>query len=468
MSTPTIVQAVLFNSNQNFETGNAFKIPLPNPSLTGNCIALALLYAYSATRTVSITDDQGNTWPAPTRVVNDTGNVLTAAAYALPNAAAGTRVITVTFDAALLGFGASAVEAYNVDTVSPVDGSNGAAAVTPAASGSFTPANNGGLILHWGFATGWGNQLNAGFNDGVTTWTKAAGFTKLHGNKEMMFFCEYAVQATAAPINPSSSFSGGSAASEVFSSITLALKAATAGTAPNTTKARVFNITHGAFSNVATSGNYTAWAPMAGNLGLVMTSYPSSGAPINSVVGAVGGAYTVVSPGAPSAIPTGAYRTSNTPSDDEVLTMNLTAGSSGKLQFMIYDVVNTGAFDAVATASLGAFSAGPIPHAPDITPGISSGLAVATCGFGTGPPSGLTSPSGGLFDCGFYTGYTDLSPWDSGDAMGHLNFTSNALQNWTWTNTQATGQASALALTFADGGGGGGGSSRYIAGDMCL
>lgn len=455
MATPTCVQHALTNSNENFEVGNAFVIRLADPTLANNCIALALLYQYSATRTVAVTDDQGNTWPSPTRVIDDTSrgptDSLTSAVYVLPNVAAGTRAITVTFDTALKAFAASMSEWYNVATSSPLDGNNGAVGASPAASGSITTTVNGDLIIHWGFATGWGIQLNSGFNDGCTTWTKQSGFTKLHGNREEMFFCEYAVQGTAGAINPSSSFSGGSASGEIFNSLTVALKNATAGTAPNTTKARVYGLSHGAFSNVATNGNYAAWTPFAGNLGVLITSYPSSGLPINSASGAVAGAFTLVAPGAPGGIPQAVYKTSMTSSDDEVLTLNLSTGSSGKLQFLVYDVVHAGSLDTIGTAVLGGFAAGPVDHCPDITPGITTGLTIATGEFGTGPPSSCTAPTGALFDCGFYTGYTDLSPWDSGDANGHLYFTSNALQNWTWIDTQATGNANGLALTFADG-----------------
>lgn len=448
MATPTLVQHVLTNSNENFESGNNFTVVLPNPTLAGNCIVLFLTYQYSGSRTVTITDDADNAWPSVTKKVDDTGNTLTSACYVLPNCNAGTRVITVTFNASLLAFNASASEWYNIDTSSPADGNNGATAVTPAASGSFNTTVNGDLILHYAIGTGWGTQLNAGFNSNVTTLTKATGYTKLHANKEQMVFTEYQVQSTAGATNPSASVSGGSSASEPFNSITIALKSATAGTAP-APGVRVVGITHGAFSNVSSNGNYTAWTPFTGNLGVLITSYPSSGLPINSCSGAVAGSFTLVAPSAPSGYPQAVYKTSMSSSDDEVLTLNLSTGSSGKLQWMVYDVVNAGAYDTQGTAVLGSFSAGPVDHCPDITPGVSYGITIATGEFGTGPPIGLISPSGALFDCGFYTGYTDLSPWDSGDAHGHYVFRSNAAQNWTWVDTKATGNSNGLALTFA-------------------
>lgn len=450
MATPTCVQHVLTNSNENFENGNGFIVRLPEPTLANNCIVLFLTYGYSASRTVTITDDQSSSWPAATRTVNDTGNVLTTAVFVLPNCAAGIRAITVTFNASLQGFQASASEWYNVATSSPGDGSNGATSATPAASGSFTTTTNGDLILHYAIGSGWGRPLNAGEASDCTTLTKASGYTKLHASRQNMCFVEYLVQTTAGATNPSASFSGGTSNTEPVNSITLALKNASAGTAPSATDIRVRGLIHGALPDVASSGNYTVWTPFAGNLAVLITSYPSTGLPINSGTLAVGGSMTLVAPGAPGASPQAVYKTGMTSSDDDVLTLNVSTGSSGKLQYMVYDVVNAGAYDTQANVALGSFGAGSIPHCPDITPGVSTGLTIATAEFGTGPPSACTSPSGARFDCGFYTGYTDLSPWDSGDAHGHIRFTSNAAQNWTWTDTQATGNANGLALTFAE------------------
>src|SRR5690348_4229771 len=230
MATPTCVQYTLTNSNENFETGNAFKFSLPNPTLAGNCIVLFLTYAYSAARTVTVTDDQGNTWPSLAVKVDDTGAALTSSVFVLPNAATGTRTLTVTFNAALEAFTACVSEWYNVATSSVTDGSAATSAVgSSIASGSFSTTVDGDVILHYAIDTGWGHQYDAGRYSAITTLTKSSGYTILAANKWYATFLEYFVQSTHGATNPAASVSGGSGATDSFNSITIALKSATAG-----------------------------------------------------------------------------------------------------------------------------------------------------------------------------------------------------------------------------------------------
>jgi len=465
MSTPTCVQHVRYHSNENFETGNAFKIKLPNATLSSNCLVLFMTYPYSATRTVSITDDASNSWPStPTVKTDDTANNLTTAVFVLPGATAGVTVITITFDAAIYAFNPSFSEWYNVATSSPLDGSSSANLVIAGSqAGSFSTTTDGDLILHFGIDTSWGNQYNSGyFGGGIASIaiTKQSGYTLLQASSYYLGFLQYQVQGTHGATNPNCTFSGGSISGDSWSAITIALKSASAGTAPSATDTRVFGVHHER-TTFSASGNYKVLFPTTGNLACMTTAYGRAGCVLNSLTGAVGGSFTVISDVVD--YPQFAYKTSLTASDTESFTLNVTPGGSSEFNICFYDVVNAGAFDTSAHGSAGTFGPGSQSGLPSITPGVSAGIAIGCVGLGTGPPNGLSAPTGAVFLSGEYTGYTDLSPWESGDCYGFIYFTSAANQNWTWSDSVSTGSALATAASFAGTFGGGGSPSGNIA-----
>jgi hypothetical protein len=109
LTTPTLVQHVNTGSNTVAQytignpshPGNPFSVQFPNPVGAGNCLILCIANPYSSRRTITITDGL-NTWPtAPAQTINNGTTMLSA--YVLPNAAAGTQYLTITFDAALAG-----------------------------------------------------------------------------------------------------------------------------------------------------------------------------------------------------------------------------------------------------------------------------------------------------------------------------------------------------------------------------
>ena len=62
-NTPTLIQHVASSANPVGVgiSGNAFKIPLPNAVGAGNALILGITYPHG--KTVTITDNNGNTWP---------------------------------------------------------------------------------------------------------------------------------------------------------------------------------------------------------------------------------------------------------------------------------------------------------------------------------------------------------------------------------------------------------------------
>ena len=103
--TPTLVQHYYSGTNSPPRglTAPNYTFRLPNQTLAGNCLVMFLDYPHGSLVS-SIEDDRGNTWPTSAAVAADggVGSPVTAV-YVLPNAASGTREITVTFNTAVTG-----------------------------------------------------------------------------------------------------------------------------------------------------------------------------------------------------------------------------------------------------------------------------------------------------------------------------------------------------------------------------
>ena len=398
MGTPGFVQHVSFQSNENFENGNAFVYNLPNAVLSGNCVIVSLTFAYSASRTVAITDNNGgNTW-TQLATVNNTGQGLTSRTYASFNTAAGTSQITVTFDAALQGVQANISEFYNIAISNATDGSHTASSVATSgsiASGSFNTTVNGDLIYQFGANTTFGTQLA----DHPTNFTPGSGFAPLVMDHSEGTFIQWQAQSSFGATNPGfiSSDGGGG----TYNSITVALKSASAGTAPSATAIRIANIFHTRISTYPlannSSANFTAQFPTTGNLFVLSTAYDELQEKVNSVSDSINGSWNVVTG---TGVPQFAYKQNATPGA-LTLTVNLTELGSGNLQVLFYDVVNadTAASPVIAYNTGGAVSAGGnVTPAPTIIPATANGLVIATVGLYTGPPNTLSSPTGVIFE----------------------------------------------------------------------
>jgi hypothetical protein len=440
---PTLVQHVSSSANPTGvgEPGNAFKFTLPNPVRSGNCLILGMSYLWSATRTISITDDNGNVWPAAPAVTTTDGTALIVSIFVLPNANAGVTTITVTFDTALLPFQYTLSEFYNVATAAPTSGSSSSkATISPSlATGSFTPGNNdanGGNLIWTYFAYPY-SGLSGFF---PTTFAAGGTFSLLDADiawHEQGFphASEYFVQATAAPINPgmTATMSGGN---DFFLGASIALKAASAGTAPPE-GIRIVRVSHQ--TNQNTLGTRTAWDlqfPCSGNL-IVLVTHEYAIIPINSITDNRGNDY--VARALEDDEPQFWTVSGATPGNDLKMTLNLTAGALSST-VVLYDIVGAdpAPVDGVAGTpvaadpSSGGHSAD-INNAPQITP-VSLGLTIAAVDLGIGPISGLLpgTPPGAIFDLVTYAGETDNSTMDNADGKAHVYNTDLTPEHWNW------------------------------------
>lgn len=450
--TPTLVQHVSWVGNGNSETGNAFVLRLPNATGANNLLVLELQYPSNVT-TVTITDNATggtNTWPSTATVsVTDAGNAMTDGVFILPGAFGGVTAITVTLNAAKNGFKPEFQEWYNVATSSPADGhASQLATTTSVSSGSFNTTTNGDLILHFAGCTDAGSGGLDGSIDGFSKVVKATGYTLAQVNLTDGYFSEYQIQSTAGATNPSATITV-TAGSFTFPSLTLALKAASAGTAPTVTP-RVFGMLHTRIIGTGAAGNvsYPWQFPTVGNTLVSDYSDPEAAIALVSISGTASGSWTTLTTSGQEA--QAAYKTSATASTDEMLTVTLNdAIVHGYIQGITYDIIGGGSFDQdVTTVGSTNFGPGNSTPAVSLTPGVTSGIVVAVIGVNLGPPDSVVTPSCGKFLSVTYTGESDLSYMDNGDFHAICYYSSNAAQSWVFHNTANTAGFGAMLVSI--------------------
>jgi chitodextrinase len=421
---PTFVQHVLVQSNQDFEAGNHFINALPNPVLGGNAVILGVTYAVGAKRTVAISDNIGtNTWTLLAGPVDDPTGTFSSAIYGSFNTAAGTQYITVSFDAPLFDFQAVASEWANVSAVNAVDGSAAGSVAAPnIAAGSITTTQANDLIYQYAIDTSWGTGMTG---NTFTSYSPGTGFTLLAADHRIAVVEQYEVQPAAGAAVPTFKTAGGGA--DRFSTLAVALRAGAVGTLPDPNAMRIVS----AYHTRVDPGTSTLNFPTIGNLSVLTTAYSENIETLNSVTDSKGNAWAVV---VGSAMPQMAYAKNAASDPNLVLTLKVTDHGSGNLQLIIYDVVNADPNPLVQSAYASGTAAATdtvIPDAPDVTPHFADSLVFSAVGIWTGPPSNLLSPAG-VFDSVYYTGATDLTPQDSGDAYGHYSCTSTAPLDFSW------------------------------------
>ena len=443
-ATPTLVQHIASSTNPIGISGNAgndFRFTLPNAVGTGNCLVLGISYGWSATRTVTVTDDNGNVWPAtPAATVTDRNN-LTSSIFVLPNAQAGRTRVTVTFDSTLYNFQYALSEFYNVDATSPFNGSSASSSTTTTkgttnlSSGIFTPAANndaaGGNLIWTYFASN-----SDGSSHTVTNWTAGPGFRPLHSDigwhdQGMPTASEYTVQATQAAIDPSISVTSGGA--DTYNAVSLALKAAWAGTPPSPDGIRIVR------QNISSLGNFTgvtAWTvqfPCVGNL-LVLTTPQASVMPTTSVTDSVGNTWVKYAPDDQD--PQIWYVANATPDPNLQITFHMRSAPTGAQTALLYDI--TGAdpnpLDAHAEKLNANVTTTHLSDSPVITPGSPNGLTIAAVTLGQGPISQLDvgAPEGAVFDYVYYTNEIDTDLMDNADGRAHFYNPDLTPEHWNW------------------------------------
>jgi hypothetical protein len=433
-------------SNAGNEVGNTFKLDLPNPAGANNCLILCMNNNFLSGRTYAITDNKGNTWPTtPTVTTNDGG--CSTSIFVLLGCAAGTQNIQVVFDTAILNVQMILSEWYNVATASATDGSSSANNLTGPniSSGSFTPGTSGDLIINYGVDSNGGFPGNANL---ATTGVPGSGFTTLSYNRinsYVISWFQYLVQTSAAPINPT--FTVNQATHDTqFSSVSLALKSASAGTPPST-GIRINRILH---VFMIGSSPQTIDFPCTGNLIAITTGLSRNQGTISSVTDSNSNPYTVHNIGTTSAQ---IASTDSGATSGQSLTMSVTL-TGFTATWLVYDISGahpTAPFDTFTAASGTLTGTGSTPgNTPAITPSTSNGLILANCGMGTGPATAMPTPTGAgiaVFDSFTYAGETDTGGNDSADGYGHYYNPNTSAVSFSW-NVAGTNGYNAGAAAY--------------------
>jgi hypothetical protein len=249
---PTFAENHVSGSSTQGNSVTSYILRLPNPSLHGNCIVVGFQYSNMSGVKASVSDDQGNSYSAP--VQSTDGNQIVNLSYAL-NVAPGAQRITITFSGGSPTYvSALASEFYNVASVSAIDGYSGNYASGGSVSaGTFTPATSGDLIYQYAIQDGSSSAMNA--------WTQGAKpWVLLSADLLDSSAAQYQVQSSAAAITPTL----GMSPAQSFLSIALALKPASAGTAPPA-GIRVVRVEHNAVPQYTSSPIHLQF-PATGNL----------------------------------------------------------------------------------------------------------------------------------------------------------------------------------------------------------
>lgn len=370
--------------------GGSYNLPLPNGAKSGNALIVGC-YSRPSAGTITVTDDQSNTWSnGPTNV----GTNFTLYTFYALNVASGTQLIHVSPANSVVAWLCSAYEFINVATASALDVSTGNHGTSASATaGSFTPAANGELLFQYFVQDGvWGADTNmtslSTATQGTCAWSLATS------DLWQVTGAQWCVQGTAAAINPTMTMN----ASKTFTSVALALVPSTAGT--NATGMRVFGLQHTDSTNFGscTGGSpctATIQMPTQGNL-LAIAYEGTTAMSLSSVSSSPANTWSLPA-GCLVQIANGAqwvYAANATTSNTQTVTVT-EASYGGAESVLIYDIIGaaTSPFDSCVTDH----STGTILNHNDITPTSitptkANGLVMSVIGVQGGTVASLTSP----------------------------------------------------------------------------
>jgi hypothetical protein len=455
-ATPTLVQHLSHGSTPisiTANTGNNFSFWLPNNVGAGNAIIVAINYEWSATRTVSITDNNGNAWPStPTVGPTDAGANSSAAIYVLLNAHAGATKITVTCDAVLRNFQFTASEWMNIATASAVAGSSASTSTTSpnVSSGSFTPTNNDGTggNLIWTYIC----NVGAADSDKVTNFAAGGSATLLDadiawGANGLFHASEYVVQTAATAINPGMTVTS-TPGNSTYHALSVALKAASAGTA-KPTGIHVLRVSH--MTNDVPPLSWPIQFPSSGNLIVITFAAQTGTINISGVTDTKSNTYAKIQPATDE--PQFWYASNAT--TDPTLKFTITSSAASNSSLTVYDI--EGADPNPVDGSIGVGSTNDplgvnMSDQPVFTPASVNGLVIVVLQCGIGPTSAFNTgtPSGAFFNSVSYPGEVDGDTIDNADGYAHYYNPDLTTEHWNWViaNGGVTHSVSSVAVHF--------------------
>jgi hypothetical protein len=436
---PTLANNHVSGSSTQGKTVTSYSLRLPNLTQVGNCIIVGFQYAITAGVTASVSDDHNNIYSAP--ISSNDGRQVANLSITL-NVAAGTQKITISFSGGTPAFVSGlASEFYNVALSNAIDGSSanfGSSAIVT--SGNLTPSTSGDLIYQYAVQDATSNPMNS-WTQGVSPWTL------LSADVLDSTAAQYQVQAAAAPINPTLMM----LPSQNFNSVAIALKSASAGSAPPS-GIRVVRVQHNSVPANA-SGPVALQFPCAGNLIVVAWI----GVPQNDLTAITdGNGNTYTSTGAPFGNGLSGdnqiYYAANAATSTTMTGPNLsmTGNTASGSTAILFDVTGAAAspFDIVAgrpTAFGVQSSSGPVTAAT-IAPSTANGLVVSSIGVDSNTIDGV---SPGNFLSAVPSPVASPNPVDQNNGWA-LNYnTSAGAETFVWaTEGGAVNDWASIAVAF--------------------
>lgn len=403
-----------------------FDDPTPGATLG----ILSIQFSDTPSSTLAVTDDQSNTWTCLTAIDQATDAKKVAICYA-PNMVAATNQVKATFSAAVTQVSLRLHQAYNIATVSPADGNNGAAGsggsgANDITTGSFTPSQANDLIYMVGCRTQTpaATSFTPGSTQANTTW-EPISFDPRDGCAD-----QFGVQTVAGAINPQMTTTGASR----YAAQAIAFKSATAGTAPSGMYVRRIQSWS---TPVATSGNFNLQFPSKGNLLVASIACGGSVMVPTSITDATNtwvltGPVNTQGPHSTAML----YAANAVANATGLITIN-TSGT-GDCTFKLYDIMGAAAAPFTGRQiNFGFETSGALTTTRifNLVPGHTNGITLFTGQVENNTAVSFSSPATAHFDAVFYggEGIDGPNPMDQNGPWGHLYNTSNALSTWTLT-----------------------------------
>jgi hypothetical protein len=440
------VSASLSNLSNGGATLTTYTLRFPNKVLSGNAVCAGFQFGFNSGITITCTDDQSNTYTKTVAETND-GNQCIVGFTAL-NLTNSPQVLTFTFSTGGQQFAsAAACEFTGIASSAAVDVHNshsGTSATVTA--GSFTPTTTGDLIWQYSVCDGaipqtlWSHGTNTNI-----TWQVATADI-LDGQAQ-----QWGIYNSTSAINCQTIQSP----SATFISLAIALKTASAGTAP--TGMYIQSAQHNNTTN-GTSATVPVESPCSGNLlvaGYVGSNDGGTYYTVSSVTDNSSNSW--VECNSPNTKPENGsvcqywYTSSPTTADNLKVTFHMTgsASASAGSTFMVYDVVGAASSSPYDTNAVTTGTGTTTSNSgPSITPSTTGGIIFAEMGIAQNQVTAVTGPTGALFHSTSMVTEPNPGHSDENNGWSHVINTSTASKTWTWTVSAASDVFAAMAVAF--------------------
>jgi len=436
------------STNNAFETitDSVFNLPCLDPVGAGNTLVLKVMFPNGVT--VTITDNNGNSWPslgsAGTVHANAGSGNLDTAVFVLFGANAGATTITATLGSAQSEFGYDIKEITNIDTSAGIVASSATAyTVGPVlATGTLTMPNNdatgGNLVLaYYDIAPQPPTHLTSNYKATLPMVLMDADLAEKQANAGFRASTAY-LQTSHANINPKITVLLGT---DQWNSIGLALKINTSqGTGSTGIQLRkMFHWTTPAFPS--TGGAWAVQMPVTGNFRMIgFTDASTAG---STVTDSEGNTWLEVGTGYNQ------YYCQNTKANSNLTVIVVPpSGANTNISIHGWDITgaDTSGFDSAVESLMSFGAVTSFTQSPSPSPSNTNGLVIANIEMDIGPAIGVTAPSGAVFDNINYPTKTDQDPFDNADIAAHYYNSASGTETWTFSISAHAGNGTSGAI----------------------